>query len=198
MCGLCDEAVACYNFCMKKIFLAFSNAQDTTTAPMSPARAERYEQLKNPEIRKQYLASSRAIDAALSALTGDNDRSLTFVYDESGAPKVAGACISPAHTSFIAGCAAADVPVGLDIERRDRQLSESMIRKIGNIDHFLALEACVKMTGEGLAAGIGSYKLHEDEIYDRNGNHAAYAVFLDHDVYRVCVCCREKFEIVIV
>lgn len=190
--------MACYNFRMKKIFLAFSNAEDTTPAPMSPVRAERYEQLNNQEMMKQYLASSRAIDAALFALTGDSERSFTFVYDESGAPKVAGVYISPAHTNSIAGCAAADVPVGLDIERRDRQFSETMMRRIGNIDQFIALEACVKMTGEGLAAGIGNYKVHENEIIDRNGNHAAYAVFLDYDLYRVCVCCREKFEINIV
>lgn len=183
---------------MKKIYLAFSNACDAAETHMSPSRAARYEQLKNPELRKQYLASSRAIETALCALTGDGGRWRTFTYAESGAPQALGAYVSPAHTDSMAACAVADVPVGIDIERRDRQLSEKMIRRIGNIDHFLALEACVKMTGEGLAAGIGSYKLHENEMIDRNGNHAAYAVFLDHDVYRVCVCCRKKFEIVIV
>lgn len=183
---------------MKKIFLAFSNADDSISANMSPARAARYEQLKNPGLKKQYLASSRAIAASLCALTGDNDRALTFVYDENGAPKVAGACISAAHTGDIAGCAAADVPVGLDIERRDRNLSQAMLRRIGNIDHFLALEACVKMTGEGLAAGMDKYKLHEKEIYDGSGNFMAHAEIFDHDVYRVCVCCREEFEIIII
>jgi len=165
---------------------------------MSAARQTRYEQLLNPDVKRQYLASSMAIDAALCALTGSHEPTLTFVYDGSGAPKVAGSYVSPTHTIALAACAASDVPVGLDMELRQRTLSDTMLTRFGSLDGWLALEACVKLTGEGLAIGRNKYVLRGNEIFDRDDNFAAYAAFGDRDGCRFCVCCGEKFEIIFV
>lgn len=165
---------------------------------MSHVRAARYAEITEPGLKRQYMASSRAIAVAACAVTGSSDSALTFVYDENGAPGVRGAYISPAHTGEIAACAAADVPVGLDIESKDRYLSDALRKKIGTLDHFLALEACVKMTGEGLAKGRNRYRLSGNIIVDAEGDFVANVRFFDHGNFRLCVCCRENFEIKIV
>jgi len=198
LCCLCDNVRTCYNFTMKKIFLAFADPEKVSAAPMSAARRARYEQLLDPDMKRQYAASSVATDAALCALTGGHEAALTFVYDENGAPKVAGAYVSPTHTKMLAACAACDVPAGLDMEDMHRKLSGAMLARFGSLDGWLALEACVKMTGEGLAAGRNKYILRGNEIFDRDGKFFAYAGFGERDGCRYCVCCREKFEIIIV
>ncbi len=180
---------------MKKVYLAFSDANDNSIISMSPARRARYEEITEPSVKRQYLASSRAVAASAAAVTGNIDSALTFRYAENGAPEVDGAYISPAHTEGMAACAAADVPVGLDIEPRGRYLSEAMLRKIGPLDNFLALEACVKMTGEGLARGRNRYHISGNIIVDADGIFVANVRFIDHGNFRICVCCSEEFEI---
>ena len=86
MCCLCDNVRTCYNFTMKKIFLAFADPEKVSAAPMSAARRARYEQLLDPDMKRQYRASSVATDAALCALgyTEHNQAHVCRVAEEAG------------------------------------------------------------------------------------------------------------------
>lgn len=178
---------------MKKILLSFARTGEhcPENIPMSPARRTKLEGMNNAEARAQHIASS----AALHALLGD--RALTFRYGENGRPLAEGGYVSPAHTRGMAACAFCDVPVGCDIEPGDRRFTDAMKKRFGTLDQWLALEACVKMTGEGLT-GIRKYRRCGGRMLDEKGEGIAYVKLLDHGEYRVAVCCGEDFEIEII
>ena len=175
---------------MKKIFLEFvrTGKTDPENVPMSPARRAKYDSIKNDGARAQHLASSAAIYATAG------DAALTFVYGENGRPQIDGGYVSPAHTEGMAVCAYAGVPVGCDIEIASRKLNSAMARQFGALDDWLALEACVKMTGEGLS-GIRKYRRCGGEMLDASGARIAYVRFFDYGEYRLAVCCGEEFEV---
>jgi len=83
--------------------------------------------------------------------------------------------------------------VGCDIEKTDRQLSKALEAQFGTLDDWLALEACVKLTGEGLS-GIKKYRRTGDIMTGKNGSFIAYVKFIDRDEYRLAVCCGEEFD----
>ena len=180
----------CYNISMKKILFKFVRIVDLNgkNIEMSPARSEKYRSIKNDAVRTQYLASS----AALHGILGDNATS--FRYGDNGRPCVDGGFVSCAHTDGAAVCVFSDVPVGCDIEKSGRELTGKMQMRFGDIHEWLALEACVKMTGEGLA-GIKIYRRSGDVMLDMDGNIVAHARFLEYDEYSIAVCCSEEFEI---
>lgn len=66
---------------------------------------------------------------------------------QNGAPVCGHYKISASHTDGVILLALADVPVGIDVEREDRKVPESM-RSIYN---WTAYEAKRKMTGEGIS-----------------------------------------------
>ena len=181
----------CYNISMKKVEIRFVKAENLSSEniKMSPARREKYESINNAAAKGQYLASS----AALSLLLGD--KAMSFCYGENGRPCVDGGHISCAHTEGIAMCAFSDAPVGCDIEKKGRILSGKMQTRFGNIREWLALEACVKMTGEGMA-GIKKYRRSGDAMLDENGNQVAHVRFLEFGEYSAAVCCGEEFEVI--
>lgn len=178
---------------MKKIVISFvkTGAVPSENIPMAPARREKYSSIKNESARDQYAASS----AAIYRVSGEN--ALTFRYGENGRPMVDAGFVSPAHTDGMAACAYCDVPVGFDIEKSTRQLSAAMAQRFGSLDNWLALEACVKLTGEGLS-GIRNYRRMGDVMLDKNGQPVARVAFFDHENYRAAICCREEFEINII
>lgn len=161
---------------------------------MPPARRERFSQLKNQAQRAQYAASTRALERALFEFTGGAGAYLSFRYGENGRPVADGAQISLAHTDGMAACAVGRAAVGVDIERRDRKFSAAMQKRYPTLDDWLALEACVKMTGEGLNA-IGKYVRAGGEMRDLAGDLAGYVSFLDHGDFRVAVCSATPVQI---
>lgn len=183
----------CYNAFMKKIVLSFAKTGDfiPENIPMSPARSRKLASIQNADARALYAASS----AAINAIPGLN--ALSFRYGENGRPCVDGGCVSPAHTGGMAVCAYCDVPVGCDIEKADRPLSKAMQFRFGTVDDWLALEACVKLTGEGLS-GIKKYRRRGDIMTDNNGSFIAYVKLIRHGEYSLAVCCGEEFEIEII
>ena len=66
---------------------------------------------------------------------------------EKGAPTCKNYGISATHTDGVILLALADVPVGIDVERADRKVPDSM-RSVYN---WTAYEAKRKMTGEGIS-----------------------------------------------
>lgn len=185
---------------MEKIALVFEKVRSGdgeaghVISDMAPARRERFLQLKNPEQRAQYAASTRALERALFEFTGDRRAALSFRYGENGRPEADGAYLSLAHTEGMAVCAVGRMAVGVDIEPRDRRFSEALKKRVPSLDDWLALEACVKMTGEGLA-GMRKYARAGVEMQDADGNRVAYLKFIDIGEYRAAVCCAEEFEI---
>lgn len=167
---------------------------DHAISDMAPARRERFLQLKNPGQRAQYAASTRALERALYEFTGDGRAFYSFRYGENGRPEAEGAHVSLAHTDGMAACAAGRAAVGVDIERRDREFSAALRKRVPSLDDWLALEACVKMTGEGLA-GLRKYVRAGSELRDAEGNRAACLKYIDIGEYRAAVCCAEEFEI---
>lgn len=79
--------------------------------------------------------------AAGKPLIGRVDRT------EKGAPTCKNYGISATHTDGVILLALADVPVGIDVERADRKVPDSM-RSVYN---WTAYEAKRKMTGEGIS-----------------------------------------------
>lgn len=161
---------------------------------MVPARRERFLQMKNPEQRAQYAASTRALERALFEFTGDWRAALSFRYGENGRPETDGAYVSLTHTAGMAACAVGRAAVGVDMEKRVREFSDAMKKRFPSLDDWLAMEACVKMTGEGLA-GMRKYVRAGAEMRDADGNRAAYLKFIDIGEYRAAVCCTDEFEI---
>lgn len=164
---------------------------------MPPARRARYAQLTNPDMKRQYIASTRALMRALTGFTGDDRAAGSFRYGENGRPEADGAHISLAHTEGMTVCAAAVFPTGVDIERRDRKFSAAMRKRYSTLDDWLALEACVKMTGEGLSA-MGKYVRADGEMRDKTGALAGYVSFLDHGEFRIAVCSAEPAQILVI
>lgn len=158
---------------------------------ISAVRAEIYGRIAAPEHKRLYAASS----AALYRLLGDAAR--TFRYGENGRPEVDGGSVSLSHTAGLAVCAACDAPVGIDIERRDRALTPNLQRWFHSIDDWVAAEACVKMTGEGIAA-VRRYVRDGSIMRAPDGSAFARIKLFDRGDHRVCVCCPGEFEIKII
>ena len=158
---------------------------------IAPARTARLSEIKHPETRAQHMASSAALYTAVG------DVACTFTYGENGRPEIADGHVSLAHTSGIAVCAACDCPVGVDIELKDRQLSQQIQKMFPSLDDWLAMEACVKMTGEGLTA-MRKYRRDGEKMLDQNGCVEGCLQFFDHGRYRLAICCREEFKIQII
>lgn len=161
---------------------------------MAEARRERSLQIKNSGQRAQYAASSRALARALCEYTGCAGAFRSFRYGKNGRPEADGARVSLAHTDGMAVCAVGRMAVGVDIERRDRELSAALRKRVPSLDDWLALEACVKMSGEGLA-GMHKYVRVGEEMRDAEGKLTAYLKFVDAGEYRAAVCCEAEFEI---
>lgn len=152
---------------------------------MPRARRSRFEELKLPAQRLEYAASSLALERAAACLAPG--KLASFRYDGAGRPCVDGLYVSLSHSAGLALCCAGHAPVGVDTERRDRCLSEAMLKKFGSLEDFMALEARVKMTGEGLASGLRAYR--------PGSGDAPVTRFFDIGDHRVCVCCAEEFEV---
>lgn len=181
----------CYNISMKKTMIRFVKTEDICcgNVPISPVRRGKYESIKNEDAKRQYLASSEALYLLLG------DKAMSFYYGKNGSPCVDGGYVSCAHTEGIAMCAFSDAPMGCDIEKTGRVLSGKMKTRFGNIREWLALEACVKMTGEGLA-GIKKYRRSGDAMLDEYGKQVAHVRFLEFGEYSAAVCCGEEFEVI--
>lgn len=181
---------------------------DGIISRMPPLRRMRFDSASSPEMRLQLLAAQAAMDGALSAAVPGYVPPAEFTYLPDGRPYVRkGPRISISHTSGMAVCAASDVPVGADIEPAGRVFSPGMERKIllpgeeaprGLLGAWVDKEAHVKLTGEGIANAMLRTKISGSMAYDDYGNFLSYIERPDIPGFLVSVCCREKFNIIMV
>ena len=61
------------------------------------------------------------------------------------------------------------------------------------LDLWVAKEAYLKLTGEGLAGGMHNYTIAEGAVRDRQGMPRARLMFAPLPGYRIAVCCHAPF-----
>ena len=100
----------------------------------------------------------------------------SITVSKSGAPRVDGSDlrVSIAHTTGLAIAAAAPVPVGIDVERADRDVSRlvrvlgpgecDLAVSIGVVGALVAKEAVAKATGFGLGGSLSRWPLLDAEL----------------------------------
>ena len=102
-----------------------------------------------------------------------------------GRPIADGAYISVSHTDGMSAIALADVPVGIDVERKDRPISQAL----GAIADWTRKEAYAKMQGSGLTGQIvrGDVPIAPYAELDVSAEHVATVCCADtvRWVYRV-------------
>ena len=103
----------------------------------------------------------------------------------SGAPR-----ISLAHAGDFAICAISDLPVGVDIEEKDRR-SPMPVRE------WVGIESYLKLTGEGLSGSFRTLCAGEDEIY-LLGRHAAYLARAELGNCLICAASDEPAHLTVV
>jgi len=160
----------------------------------SASRRAKIERLKTEEGRVQ----SACAELALLLLTGG----APYRYGENDKPEFACAedgYLSFSHAGSAGACAWANVPMGMDMEREERDLS-AIRRKIvspeeteGNLtEAWCVKEAYVKKTGEGLIVPFPSLTAKDGKLYSPRGT-AFYktGVFCG---YRYALCADVPFE----
>lgn len=145
---------------------------------LPPAERERIEQ-KHGDGRSQSLCAALLARVLACTALGMSNRALRFVPGQRGKPYlegVPGFCHSLSHTVGAVAAAVAASPVGVDVEwlrLRPRQLrvadrfftpaEAAFIRsaEVGRDERFFHVwtrkEACIKMTGQGLATPLSSF-----------------------------------------
>lgn len=198
---------------MNKIFICTalvkgaSPDDEAVIARMPLLRRMKFDAVKNPAVRCQMIAAQRAMDGALGAFLPGYAPPADFVYMADGRPYVRGACISISHTSTLALCAAAAIPVGADVENSGRFIRADMAKRIlysgeeaprGLLGTWVDKEAYLKLTGKGLAGGMDTFLIKEDAVYAPGGMRLAYIHRPVISGHLVSVCCGEDFEICLV
>ncbi len=168
-----------------------------------------------------FLAAAKAARAGglLSALDCENAaqppagsiRRFEYAYAQNGRPVLSGAYMSLSHTDGAALAAVSSAPVGADIER-ERRVNRSVAKRImGEQEYaeFIALgesegtarilecwtakESSLKLTGEGIAAGMGRicYDFEAGTVLRAQTRERARIIRLDSEGFFACVCQKE-------
>ena len=179
-------------------------------AALSQARRDKIARIKNPAAKILSAAADMALHFALSKTVPGYAPPPDLSYDAEGRPRVPGAWVSISHTNGLAACAISDSPVGLDVEW-ERPMPGKIARRIlspeemaecaasVNPNEFLLLkwvakEAYLKMTGEGIAGGMHKYTEDGERILDARGATRAHTVRPALPGYRLAVCKDHPFS----
>jgi 4'-phosphopantetheinyl transferase len=197
-----NSCVRVYTICVESGFRYREGA-------LSAARREKIDRIKSPEARELSAAADLALDFALARNVPGYAPPPDLSYDEKGRPSVPGAYVSISHTRGLAACAISDAPVGLDVEW-ERPMNEKIARRALSPDEiaaflasdgqsefllmkWVAKEAYLKLTGEGIAGGMHKYTEKEGLILDANGLACARVVRPVLAGYRIAVCQDRPF-----
>lgn len=125
---------------------------------LSPRRRERIEASRDNETLMRNIAAELSVCHALRRF-GLAYAPADYSYSAAGMPEAHGLFLSISHSARVAVCAAAHVPIGVDIERI-RRVSGALAKRLGCsgecgdealLSHWVARESFLKMTGEGLS-----------------------------------------------
>lgn len=160
----------------------------------SVSRRAKIERLKTEEGRVQ----SACAELALLLLTGG----APYRYGENDKPEFARAedgHLSFSHAGSAGACAWANVPMGMDMEREERDLSAIRRRIVspeeaeGNLtEAWCVKEAYVKKTGEGLIVPFPSLTAKDGKLYSPRGTAFYKTGALCG--YRYALCADVPFE----
>ncbi len=106
--------------------LADPDIFDTCYGKIRQERRERVDRMRFDNGKRLCLGAGVVMERAL-AFAGCQDKDI--VITPQGKPTVEGCFFNISHTDGIAVCAVSDREVGIDIERFDRKLNESVIKK---------------------------------------------------------------------
>ncbi|MGI6239800.1 MAG: 4'-phosphopantetheinyl transferase family protein [Christensenellales bacterium] len=199
---LSNAALAWYNPCMLfdglvKLYVAHAGADFSyDPARLSHARREKIARIRSSHAQKLSAAAEVALDCALRENIPGYAPPPALFYAPDGRPCVPGAHISLSHAGEIAVCAVARAPVGVDVERADRDLSrlrEKIIAPMDDpnrslIDLWVAKEAYLKLTGEGLSGGMRNYAIDGETVRDARGAVRAHIQRPQLPGYHIAVC----------
>lgn len=182
-------------------------------AALSAARRDKIARIGSAEAKNLSAAAEMALSLALSRNVPGYLPPPALSYDAQGRPCVPGAFVSIAHTRGLAACAISDAPVGLDVEWK-RPMDAKIARRVlaptemaafsaSGQNEFLLLkwvakEAYLKLTGEGIAGGMHRYAENEGLILDADGKVRAHVVRPSLPGYHVAVCQEGPFRAEIV
>jgi phosphopantetheinyl transferase len=159
---------------------------------VSDVRARHIREYRQASDRRRSLGAELALDAALRAHMPGYQPPPKYRYLENGKPELlpGAPCISLAHAGDFAICAISDLPVGVDIEERDRK-SPMPVRE------WVGVESYLKMTGEGLSGSFRALCAGEDEIF-LLGHHAAYLARAELGNCLLCIASDEPARLTVV
>lgn len=149
---------------------------------LNDAEQDRAESIRNPAVRARYIVSRGLRRRLLSDCTGCEPRTLGFVEEEGGKPRLAvesGLDFNISHAGDYVAAAAGRAAVGIDLELiRDVREMAGVVRRYfhpdeaaawedleagGRTEGFFILwcarEAAMKCTGIGLARGLSATRV---------------------------------------
>ncbi len=106
---------------------------------------------------------------------------------------------SISHTRGFCGIAVSDSRIGFDAERKDRKLTNSLLKRICTRDELNCIrgdedalrlwvlkEACVKFTGRGIMQILEGIELDYGTLSSKDGRLKCHMIELDHIVMATC------------
>ncbi|MBR4941293.1 MAG: hypothetical protein IKZ19_04780, partial [Clostridia bacterium] len=149
---------------------------------MSSHRAEKIERLRKPEEKKLSMGAELCLCAASKKLGLPIPPQ--YKNGETGKPQfpVSPPYFNLSHCSGCAVCAIADCEIGVDAETKDRSVSEGVLKRLlapgescpSPIEKWVEKESFVKLTGKGLAQGLGSFSTDGRKASDLSGKTLAH------------------------
>ena len=169
---------------------------------ISCARAQRAAALSEPADVRRSLGVELCLDYALRKNLPGYPGPPQYRRLPGGKPVLDSgeAHFSLAHAGDRAVYAIASAPVGVDIERCDRDVRR-LAKKVlapGETDvlgKWVAKESFLKMTGEGLSRSMTALVAMDAEICTHSGETLARICRLRRDGYCVCIAMEAPFEV---
>ncbi len=174
------------------------------------SRLEKIESHKTLNGKIQNACAELAVIAAVEKRFGASPP-VEYEYAENGKPRLKDPSlgyISISHAGLAGACAIFDYPIGIDIERQDRDVSRIINKLLSPneagaecprpLDIWCAKESYVKMTGEGLSRPFAELNARGGAITDMQNRRLAYYQIETVGEYTVCACSVAPFTLEVI
>ncbi len=181
-----------------------------TSALFCSSRLQKIESHKTLAGKIQNACAEYAVIAAARKRFGI-EPPVEYEYSENGKPHLkdpANGYMSISHAGLAGACAIFDYPVGIDIERSDRDVTRIMKRLLSPneaatnemrpLDIWCIKESYVKMTGEGLSRPFTELTAHGGTITNAQGSCLAHYKIATVGEYTVCACSVLPFSLEVI